>query len=315
MTIKITFNNSRENKRKNKGKSIISNPTNYVIIDIETTGLDPEYCEIIELATIKYENNKEIARFNSLVKPDYEIDSFITDLTGITNEMVKNSPKISEVIIDFYNFIKDEILIRHCVYFDINFIYNALEKENIFLTNDYINIMRFSNKILPQLENKKLNTISSHYNVTLPNHRALTDCVATSECYQKLLQDVKTKYPNFEEFKKSFLHKSTRAKDIITTTTDFNEDHPLFNKTCVFTSTLEHFVRKDAMQVFVNLGGFCKDNVTKDTNYLILGNLEYSSNVKDGKSNKLKKAETYILNGQELEIISENVFLDLLSEI
>ena len=101
MTIKITFNNSRENKRKSKGKNIISNSTNYVIIDIETTGLDPEYCEIIELAAIKYENNKEIARFNSLVKPDYEIDSFITNLTGITNEMVKNSPKISEVIIDF----------------------------------------------------------------------------------------------------------------------------------------------------------------------------------------------------------------------
>ena len=50
-------------------------------------------------------------------------------------------------------------------------------------------------------------------------------------------------------------------------------------------------------------------------NYLILGNLEYSSNVKDGKSTKLKKAETYILDGHELEIISENVFLDLLSEV
>ena len=315
MKIKISFNNSRENKRKNKGKSIISNPTNYVIIDIETTGLDPEYCEIIELAAIKYENNKEIARFNSLVKPDYEIDSFITDLTGITNEMVKNSSKISEVIIDFYNFIKDEILIGHCVYFDINFIYDALEKENIFLTNDYINIMRFSNKILPQLENQKLNTISSHYNVTLPNHRALTDCVATNECYQNLLQDINTKYTSFEEFKKTFSSKSTRAKDITATTTDFNEDHPLYNKTCVFTGTLENFVRKDAMQIVVNLGGVCKDNVTKYTNYLILGNLEYSSNVKDEKSNKLKKAETYILNGQELEIISENVFLDLLSEV
>ena len=222
MKIKITFKNSRENKRRNKGKSIISNPTNYVILDIETTGLDPEYCEIIELAAIKYENNKEIARFNSLVKPDYEIDSFITDLTGITNEMVKNSPKLSEVILDFYNFIKDEILIGHCVYFDINFIYDALEKENIFLTNDYINIMRFSNKILPELANQKLNTISSHYNVTLPNHRALTDCVATSECYQNLLQDIDTKYTSFDEFKKSFSHKSISAKDITATTTDFN---------------------------------------------------------------------------------------------
>ena len=315
MTIKITFNSSRENKRRNKGKSIISNPTNYVIIDIETTGLDPEYCEIIELAAIKYENNKEIAQFNSLVKPDYEIDSFITDLTGITNEMVKNSPKLSEVIIDFYNFIKDEILIGHCVYFDINFIYDALEKENIILANDYINIMRFSNKILPHLENQKLNTISTHYNVTLPNHRALTDCIATNQCYQKLLQDINTKYSTFEEFKKSFSYKSTRAKDITTTTTDFNEDHPLYNKTCVFTGTLKHFVRKEAMQLVVNLGGLCKDNVTKDTNYLILGNLEYSSNVKNGKSNKLKKAETYILDGKELEIISENVFLDLLSEV
>ena len=263
MKIKITFKNSRENKRRNKGKSIISNPTNYVILDIETTGLDPEYCEIIELAAIKYENNKEIARFNSLVKPDYEIDSFITDLTGITNEMVKNSPKLSEVILDFYNFIKDEILIGHCVYFDINFIYDALEKENIFLTNDYINIMRFSNKILPELANQKLNTISSHYNVTLPNHRALTDCVATSECYQNLLQDINTKYTSFDEFKKSFSHKSIRAKDITATTTDFNEDHPLFNKTCVFTGTLENFGRKDAMQLVVDLGGVCKDNVTK----------------------------------------------------
>jgi exonuclease, DNA polymerase III, epsilon subunit family len=315
MTINITFNNSRKNKRKNKGKSIISNPTNYIVIDIETTGLDPEYCEIIELAAIKYENNQEIARFNSLVKPDYEIDNFITDLTGITNEMVKSSPKISKVIIDFYNFIKEDILIGHCVYFDINFIYDVLEKENIFLTNDYINIMRFSNRILPQLENQKLNTISSHYNVTLPNHRALTDCVATNECYQKLLQDINTKYSTFEEFKKSFSSKSTRAKDITATTTDFNEDHPLFNKTCVFTGTLEHFVRRDAMQFVVNLGGFCEDNVTKRTNYLVLGNLEFSSNIKNGKSNKLQKAETYILKGQELEIISENVFLDLLSEV
>lgn len=315
MTINITFNNSRKNKRKNKGKSIISNPTNYIVIDIETTGLDPEYCEIIELAAIKYENNQEIARFNSLVKPDYEIDNFITDLTGITNEMVKSSPKISKVIIDFYNFIKEDILIGHCVYFDINFIYDVLEKENIFLTNDYINIMRFSNRILPQLENQKLNTISSHYNVTLPNHRALTDCVATNECYQKLLQDINTKYSTFEEFKKSFSSKSTRAKDITATTTDFNEDHPLFNKTCVFTGTLEHFVRRDAMQFVVNLGGFYEDNVTKRTNYLVLGNLEFSSNIKNGKSNKLQKAETYILKGQELEIISENVFLDLLSEV
>ena len=69
------------------------------------------------------------------------------------------------------------------------------------------------------------------------------------------------------------------------------------------------------MQFVVNLGGFCEDNVTKKTNYLVLGNLEFSSNIKNGKSNKLKKAEKLILSGQDLKIISENIFLDLLSEV
>lgn len=304
-----------ENKRKNKGNSIISNPNKYVVIDIETTGLDPKYCEIIELAAIKYDNNKEIARFNSFVKPDYEIDSFITSLTGITNEMVKSAPKISEIIIDFYNFIKDDILIGHCVHFDINFIYDILINENINLNNDYINIKRFANKILPQLDNKKLSTLASHYNVILPKHRALDDCITTNECYQKLLQDIDEKFPTFDEFEKLFSNDYYKAKNIKSTTLDFNEDHPLFNKTCVFTGTLEHFVRRDAMQFVVNLGGFCEDNVTKRTNYLVLGNLEFPSNIKNGKSNKLKKAEKLILSGQDLKIISENIFLDLLSEV
>ena len=69
------------------------------------------------------------------------------------------------------------------------------------------------------------------------------------------------------------------------------------------------------MQFVVNLGGFCGDNVTKKTNYLVLGNLEFSSNIKNGKSNKLKKAEKLILSGQDLKIISENIFLDLLNEV
>jgi len=60
------------------------------------------------------------------------------------------------------------------------------------------------------------------------------------------------------------------------------------------------------------LGGINGDGVTSKTNYLILGNNDYCSNIKDGKSNKQKKAEELILKGQELQIISENVFYDLL---
>ena len=92
--------------REQKGNSLIEFPNKYIAFDIETTGLDPMYDEIIEIGAIKIENGKEVEVFNTLVKPEYEIDEFISELTGITNEMVKESPSIDEVLPKFIDFIK-----------------------------------------------------------------------------------------------------------------------------------------------------------------------------------------------------------------
>lgn len=70
-------------------------------------------------------------------------------------------------------------------------------------------------------------------------------------------------------------------------------------------------VRKDAMQLIVNVGGILDNSVTKKTNYLILGNNDYVSSIKDGKSSKHKKAEKYKLEGQDIEIIDEDTFYNL----
>lgn len=72
-------------------------------------------------------------------------------------------------------------------------------------------------------------------------------------------------------------------------------------------------IRKDAMQIVVDFGGIVENNVTKDT-YLILGNNDYCSTIKDGKSTKHKKAESLILKGQDIQILPENVFYDLISD-
>lgn len=108
--------------------------------------------------------------------------------------------------------------------------------------------------------------------------------------------------------------KQVNAKDITTDNTDFDETHPLFGKLCVFTGTLEKMARKDAMQIVVDFGGQVGNSVTKKTNYLILGNNDYCSSIKDGKSSKQKKAELLKLAGNDIEIISENVFYDMISE-
>ncbi len=72
--------------------------------------------------------------------------------------------------------------------------------------------------------------------------------------------------------------------------------------------------RREAMQIVLNLGGICCDGITKNTNYLVLGNNDYSSTIKNGKSNKQKKAEQYLLLGHNIQIISENIFYELITD-
>lgn len=81
---------------------------------------------------------------------------------------------------------------------------------------------------------------------------------------------------------------------------------------CVFTGTLERMTRKEVMQIVVDLGGINGNSVTAKTNYLILGNNDYCPLIKDGKSNKQKKAEELKLKGKDIEILTENVFYDMI---
>ena len=69
------------------------------------------------------------------------------------------------------------------------------------------------------------------------------------------------------------------------------------------------------MQIVVDMGGNCADNVSKKTNFLVLGNNDYCSTIKDGKSNKQRKAESYQLSGLDIQVLSENVFYDMISEV
>ncbi|MBU3209023.1 exonuclease domain-containing protein [Clostridium algidicarnis] len=102
------------------------------------------------------------------------------------------------------------------------------------------------------------------------------------------------------------------AKDIVPDTAVFDEMHPLYQKRCVFTGVLDKYDRHTAMQYVANVGGICKDGVTKDTNYLILGDNSYCASIKDGKSSKQKKVEDMILKGLDIQIIPETTFYQLL---
>lgn len=311
---RISYETIPSTKREHKGKSLLDVVSNYTIIDIETTGLDPHYDEIIEISAIKIQDNTIVDTFSSLIKPtDVDIPEFITDLTGITPAMLKTAPSFKEVEEKLLNFLSDNILIGHNANFDINFLYDYTDGK---LTNNFIDTLRLSRWVLPNLPHHRLSDLCQHYDIINENaHRALSDCQTTFVCYQQLCNDLIKKFNSVEEFQNMIkARKYTNAKDITTDKVEFDETHPLFGKHCVFTGTLEKFVRKDAMQIVADLGGICQNSVTNQTNYLILGNNDYCTQIKDGKSSKQKKAEALKLKGNDIEIISENVFYDMIAK-
>ncbi|MBQ7596713.1 MAG: 3'-5' exonuclease, partial [Clostridia bacterium] len=132
-------------KRIYKGRSLLIFPADYTVIDIETSGLSPEECEIIEISAVKVRNDKITDTFSQLIKPERRISAFITSLTGITNDMVKYAPDIKSVITDFADFIGSDILLGYNVNFDINFLYDNMVKHlGTPLNNDFVDVLRFS---------------------------------------------------------------------------------------------------------------------------------------------------------------------------
>lgn len=298
--------------REHKGRSLLDCIEDYVVVDLETTGLDPSYDEIIEFAAVRIENGTAVSEFQSLVKPAFPIDGFITELTGITNEMLSTAPSMESMLPRFIEFVGTSVVVAHNANFDVNFLYDACISHKPF-GNDFIDTMRLSRRLFRQERHHRLGDLTERFGIAGEiEHRALSDVLKTQACYEYMKKYIRDNNISLES-----LHpqsKSFKASNISSSNAEFDETTPVFGRTFVFTGALQRMVRKDAMQLVVDMGGLCGDGVTTKTNYLVLGNNDYCSSIKDGKSSKHKKAERYKADGLDIEIISENIFCEMVAE-
>jgi DNA polymerase-3 subunit epsilon len=314
MKMGLIFGNSASPMREHKGKSLLATVSDYSVIDIETTGLDAKFDSLLEIAAIKYRNDTPVDEFKSLVNYPYGVDAFISSLTGLTDDVLRDAPSTNDVLPQFKNFIGDDILIAHNANFDINFLYDKFfDLSEQYLSNDFIDTLRLARRLYKDIDNHRLDTLIDHLDLpprTL--HRALRDVEITAELYQCIKRDIANRGIDINNWSKRH-GPSVKARDVISSNTEFDEDHPLFGKVCVFTGSLDgNITRKEAMQFVVDVGGIVGDGVTVKTNYLILGNGGYNASVKNGKSAKHRKADATKLKGFDIEVISENTFFDLL---
>lgn len=300
--------------REKKGKSLLELPETYVILDLETTGLDPAWESIIEFAGIKYVDGQAIEEYETLINPEVEVDDFITRLTGITNDMLAGAPTAAEVMPTIREFIGDSVILAHNANFDVNFLYDAFEREmGVPLANDFVDTMRISRRLYPDEAHHRLRDLVERFSIgDGVGHRAMGDVRQTQACYERMKADVAAGRAELSALNYSRSH-GVRAKDITAKSEAFREDSPVFGRTFCFTGTLKHAKRAEAMQAVVDCGGKCADGVRADVDYLVIGGDGYSAQLKDGKSNKWKKAQKMKLDGSPIEVISEDVFIDMLN--
>lgn len=160
-------------------------PDNYIVFDIETSGLNPKKDKIIEIGAVKYIDNKKVAEFNYLINPRIKLQKIITQVTGLTDKDLINKPTINEILPKFIDFIGDYPVIGHNVSFDIDFINNNLKSLHYSkLENDVIDTLFLSRITIYDIKNHRLKTLKEYLNLNYDSHRSMCDCYTCNEVYQ-----------------------------------------------------------------------------------------------------------------------------------
>lgn len=179
-------------------------PMNFIVFDLETTGLNPLTNEIIEIGAIKFEVNEPVEIFHTFIKPKNKIPSKITSINGITNEKVENSPSIEEIIPKFLDFIGEDVLIAHNSDFDMKFILNQLYKLGYKKTkNKVIDTLKLARQKVRKydfeidrdrkLKSYKLESFKYALDLwELDSHNSIDDCKVCAYLYLK----IKNEYEN-----------------------------------------------------------------------------------------------------------------------
>ena len=148
----------------------------FVVFDIETTGLSVHTCAITEIGAVKYKNGEILDRFSSFVNPHTPIPPEITELTGITDDMVKDAPDIKQVLKRFFAFAEGHVLVAHNASFDISFLRLAAEKCGLPFSPTYLDTVSLSRYVNPTLKSHKLDGLADHYGLgDFDHHRAFED--------------------------------------------------------------------------------------------------------------------------------------------
>lgn len=303
----------------------------YVVVDIETTGLDEIDDRIIEIAAIRFIDDVEVARFSSFVRPytpqlmaeytfaefeelagttgiNYIEDPYVTKLTGIDNHMLVDAPTADEIAPVFFDFIGNLPVIGHnFLEFDLKFLreFAAETKSRTSIGHDVIDTLKMAEIFAKDAGSKALTNVGLFLGAPESvSHRALEDAVYTAYIYREMKK--RATPAELEQFR--FFNTDHLSHLTIVPNPDSTIDSDVFyGKNVVFTGDMKMY-RGQAMQYVVDGGGKLTQGITKQTDYLVAAD---DNDTNDGL--KLRKSFQHRQAGQDITLIQEKDFYVLIN--
>lgn len=186
-------------------------PDTYCVFDLETTGFNPKIEKITEIAVCKVRNGEIIDEFTTFVNPEKNIPKQVQELTHITDDMVKDAPKLSEVLPKFLEFTKGCTLVAHNASFDVGFINHYAKEYHLEFSPSVIDTLTISRELYTSVENHKLGTLAEFLGISLEGaHRAINDTRATVKVFLRMLEDAKKKGINEKAYVYTAIEEETK---------------------------------------------------------------------------------------------------------
>lgn len=185
----------------------------YICFDLETTGLNVEEDEIIEVGAVKVVEGKLTEQFTCFVNIHKPLTPFITELTGISDHMLRNEGYEKQPVIEeFVKFCDGYELLGHNLMFDYKFMKTSASLYGLPFEKKGIDTLTLARKLLPDLDNKKLGTLCEYYGYQNTNaHRAVYDAKATAYCYEQMVKQFGSEYEKHFE-PKSLMYRPKKSE-------------------------------------------------------------------------------------------------------
>lgn len=177
-----------------RGHALKTYVADYVVFDLETTGISTERDEVIEISGVKARQGTVVEEFNTLVNPGRPIPYGASQVNGITDEMVAEAPPFSQALERFLDFVGDAVLVGHNIStFDMRFLYRDSQRfYGKIPDNDFIDTLVIARQCLPGLRHHRLVDLAGYYGIPIRGaHRALSDCHMNQQVFERLAEEMK----------------------------------------------------------------------------------------------------------------------------